>query len=80
MSYESIKDLLETVRYYHTVNIEQSFHRGDQAYISVKCLKNTRTLELTYIDSKAIVLYESIEDAAHAIYEAINTPETSQTS
>ncbi|ETP70030.1 hypothetical protein AC739_05670 [Planococcus glaciei] len=80
MSYESIKDLLETVRYYHTVNIEQSFHRGDQAYISVKCLKNTRTLELTYIDSKAIVLYESIEDAALAIYEAINTPETSQTS
>lgn len=80
MSFESIKDLLATVHYYHTVNIEQSFQRGDQPFITVKCLKNTRTLELTYIDTQATEHYENIEDAALAIYEAVNTPEPSQTS
>lgn len=80
MSFESIKDLLETVSYYHTVNIEQSFHKGEKAHITVKCVKDTRTLEVTYIDTQATEHYESIEDAALAIYEAINSAEHSQTS
>lgn len=71
MSLESIKELLKTVRYYNTVNIVQSFYRGDEVYIVVKCIKNTRTLEVTYVDTQAVEHYECADEAAVAIHEAL---------
>jgi hypothetical protein len=80
MSFESIRELLKTVRYYNTVNIVQSFYKGDEAYIVVKCVKNTRTLEVTYIETQTVEHFECPDEAALAIYESLNLRNHSQTS
>ncbi|WKA57161.1 hypothetical protein QWY16_11680 [Planococcus shenhongbingii] len=80
MSFESIKELLKTMRFYHTVNIVQSFHRGEKACLTVKCVKNTRTLEVTFIDTAKVEYFDCFEAAAAAIHQAINPNTQTQTS
>lgn len=72
MKLENIKELLETVRQYNTVNIKQTFTKTETDWIEVRCQPNTRILELTNAQTKAVNYYESIDEAAIAIAEYIN--------
>lgn len=72
MKLESIKELLKTLCQYNTVNIKQTFTKSETEWIEVRCQFNTRILELTYVQTKAVKWYESIDEAATVIEEYIN--------
>lgn len=71
MKLESIKELLATVCQYNTVNIKQTFTKTETDWIEVRCQPNTKILELTYAQTKAVNHYESIDEAAAVIAEYI---------
>lgn len=73
MSFENIKEILETVRFYNTVNITQTFSKGEETLFAVVCLKNTSTLEVKNLQTQAIVYFDSVEDAAIAIEKEIGS-------
>ncbi|AQQ55287.1 hypothetical protein B0X71_19095 (plasmid) [Planococcus lenghuensis] len=68
-----IKELLTTISQYHTVNITQNFTKMGTDWIQVKCLPDTRVLELTYIQTQVVEYYESIDDAANIIASQLNS-------
>ncbi len=72
MSLDSLKDLLDTLCYYNTVDITHTFKRDGQSIASVCCLKNTSIIKVTMAQTKSIEQYESIEDAAVAIDRLVN--------
>ncbi|AQQ52173.1 hypothetical protein [Planococcus lenghuensis] len=72
MNLEHIQETLKTVQYYHNVNIVQTFEKEDGTSIRVKCIENTRTLEVSYSASETIERYETIEEAAVAIEQYLN--------
>ncbi|RLQ84932.1 hypothetical protein [Planomicrobium sp. Y74] len=72
MKRESIKELLETVCQYNTVNINQTFNKTETDWIEVRCQPDTRILELTYVQTKEVILYESIDEAATVIAKYMN--------
>ncbi|TWT22948.1 hypothetical protein [Planomicrobium sp. CPCC 101110] len=72
MSLESIKEILETVCYYNTVNITQTFSKNEQALFTVVCLKNTSTLEVKNLQTQMVSYFESVEEAAVAIDKEIS--------
>lgn len=76
MKLESIKELLETVRQYNTVNIKQTFTKTETDWIEIKYQPNTRILESIYAQTKAVNHYESIDEAATAIAAYMNTHST----
>lgn len=80
MKLESIKELLETVRQYNTVNIKQTFTTTETDWIEVRCQPDTRILELTYAQTKAVNHYESIDEAATVIAEYIQGHSTAAAS
>ncbi|TWT11959.1 hypothetical protein [Planomicrobium sp. CPCC 101079] len=71
MSLESIKEILETVCFYNTVNITQTFSKNEQALLTVVCLKNTSTLEVKNLQAQTVNYFESVEEAAVAIEKEI---------
>lgn len=73
MNLEHIRETLKTVQYYHNVNIVQTFEKEDGTSIRVKCIEDTRTLEVSYSATQAVEQYETIEEAALAIEQQLNT-------
>ncbi|MDN7243788.1 hypothetical protein QWY14_18525 [Planococcus sp. N028] len=71
MSLESIKEILETVCFYNTVNITQTFSKAKEALFAVVCVKNTSTLEVTNLQTGAVEYFDSVEEAAIAIEKEI---------
>ena len=67
MKLQSIEILLETVCKFNFVKITQVFTKQDVDWVSVRCVPNTNTLELTYLDTGNIEFYTSIAEAAKAI-------------
>lgn len=80
MSLESIKEMLQTVHYYNTVNITQSFSREDGAIITARCLKDTKILEVTFLEEQKVEQFTCMEKAAAAIYRALTTNSLSKSS
>jgi hypothetical protein len=71
MSLESIKEILETVCFYNTVNITQTFSKDDQTVFTVVCVKNTSTLEVKNLHTQAVQYFDCVEKAAIAIEKEI---------
>lgn len=67
MELEHIKELLDTVCEYNTVNITQIFSKDDIEWISVRCIPSTCTLEFTYLQEDKTELYDSVPEAANVI-------------
>lgn len=72
MSKESLVTMLKTLLKYNEVQIEHTFRMNDQPQITVKCVKGTHTIEITYLDSQTIHLFDNLEEAAEAIQLIIN--------
>ncbi len=73
MSLESIKEMLKTVHFYNTVNITQTFSKGEDSIITARCIKNTNILEITFYEEQKVEQFTCIEKAAAAIDRAINS-------
>ena len=72
MSKESLLNMLETLCKYNNVQIEHTFSNNNQPQISVKCVKDTQIIEITYLDSQTIKFFENLEEAAEEIQQIIN--------
>ncbi|AQQ55423.1 hypothetical protein [Planococcus lenghuensis] len=72
MKLEDIKVLLRTIVQYDTVNITQTFTKTEEDRVIVRCLPNTKTIELTFIPTQTVEYHESIDKAAQVIAEQIN--------
>ncbi len=72
MKKNHISDLLSTICQYNNVRIIQTFTLENKDLISVRCIPNTTTLELTFLETEAVELYNSVEEAAAVIDEHIN--------
>ena len=73
MTFESIKEILETVCFYNTVNITQTFSKGEEVLFTVVCVKNTSTLEVRNLQTQKVEYFDSVEKAATAIEKEIGS-------
>lgn len=71
MKKESIQTLLETICEYNNVRITQTFAKDSIDWILVKCVPNTRILELTYLETGTVQQYESVTEATEVIYQSL---------
>lgn len=72
MSLAHIKEMLKTLCYYNNVEITHTFSKGGQPFLKVCCLKNTKTLQVTFVECQTIEYYEDITEAASIIEKLIN--------
>lgn len=72
MELKNIKELLITVSQYHTVTITQTFSKTGEDWISVRCMPETKVLELTYLQTQTVEHHISIDEAANVIARQIN--------
>lgn len=72
MSKESLIKILKTLCDYNTVEIQHTFGTNEKPLITVRCIKNTSTIEITYLESQTIELFDSIEESAEVIQLLIN--------
>ncbi|WP_203334816.1 hypothetical protein [Planococcus beigongshangi] len=72
MKKNHISDLLSTICQYNNVRITQTFTQEGNDLISVRCVPDTTTLELTFLETGEIALYNSVEEAAAFIDKHIN--------
>lgn len=69
MSKEYLLIMLKTLCDYNKVQIEHQFGTNYQSQITVRCVKHTQTIEINYLDSQTIKLFDSFEDAVEAIQQ-----------
>lgn len=72
MSLDTLRDLLETLCCYNTIDITHTFDKDEQSIASVCCLKNTSTIQVTMFETQSIEQYENVEEAASVIEKLIN--------
>lgn len=74
MKLQSIEILLETVCKFNFVKITQVFTKQDVDWVSVRCVPNTNTLELTYLITGKIELFTNTKEAAKVIDQQLQLP------
>ena len=72
MSFDHIKETLETLCYYKDVEITHTFSKDGQPLISVCCVKPTETIQITFVQSQNIEYYENVAEATSLIKKVIN--------
>ena len=72
MSKESLIQMLKTLCQYNNVEIQHTFSKNEQPLITIKCIKNTNTIEITNHKSQTIELFDSVEESAQVIQLLIN--------
>lgn len=72
MKINHISDLLSTICQYNYVHITQTFTLDDKDFIIARCITNTLTLELTLLETLAVELCNSVEEAAAVIEMHLN--------
>ena len=72
MSIDSIIKMLEMLCYYKDVEITHTFSKDNLPLLKVCCVKNTETLQVTFIQSQTIEYHEDVKEAAALIEKSIN--------
>lgn len=72
---EHIKNMLQLSCNFNTSSIYHSFEIGNEENILVKCIRGTFIIEVTSSEGQPAQYYTSIDKAAEALYEKINSPE-----
>lgn len=72
MSIDSIIKMLETLCYYKDVEITHTFSENELPLLKVCCVKNTETMQMTFIQSQTVEYYEDVQEAAAIIEKSIN--------
>lgn len=80
MKYDSVKVFLETMCEYNTVKINQVFTAEDGKSLSVRCLPNTTTFEITHSITQEIVQNDSTEETAQYIISFLSSYDMSKSS
>lgn len=77
MSKENLVNMLKNLCEYNDVHIEHTFSINNQPQITVKCVKDTYRIEIIYLDSQTVKLFDNIEEAAVTIHQILNVNSTS---
>lgn len=80
MNYNSLKIFLETMCEYNTVKIKQVFTTEDGQSLSVRCLPNTQTFEISNAITQEVIQYDSIENTTEYIISFLASYEMSKNS
>ncbi|MFC2947068.1 hypothetical protein [Virgibacillus sediminis] len=72
MSKESLIKMLETLCQYNNVEITHTFSSNEQPVMTVRCLKHTRTIEVTNLKNNTVKLFDNIEESAETLQLLIN--------
>ncbi|MBP1947081.1 hypothetical protein [Virgibacillus litoralis] len=72
MSKESLIKMLETLCQYNNVEIRHTLSSNEQTVMTVRCLKHTRTIEITNLKNNTVKLFDNIEESAEALQLFIN--------
>ncbi|OES46020.1 hypothetical protein BA724_16780 [Domibacillus iocasae] len=72
MSVNNIKNQLKTLCYYNNCEITHTFSKDGHPFLKVCCLKNTKTLQVTFVACQTIEYYEDVTKAASIIEKLIN--------
>ena len=64
---DNIMKMLQTLCMYKNVEIKHTFSLQDEPILTVRCLKDTTTIELTNLSDNSVTLYDNLEDAAEAL-------------
>lgn len=72
MKINHISDLLSTICQYNNVRITQTFSYEGKDIIIARCVPNTTTIELTFLETSAVEHFNSVEEAAVVIDLQLN--------
>ena len=72
MSKASLIKMLKTLCQYNNVEITNTFSSNIQPVLTVRCLKKTKTIEITNLKNSTVKLSDNIEESAEAIQLLIN--------
>lgn len=64
--------MLNTLCQYNDVEITHTLSSNEQPIVTVRCLKHTSTIEITYLKNNSVKLYDNLEESAEAIQLVIN--------
>lgn len=80
MKYNSVKVFLETMCEYNTVKINQVFTKDDGQSLSVRCLPNTKTFEISNAVTQEVIQNDSIENTAEYLISFLASYDMSKNS
>ncbi|MBM7649086.1 hypothetical protein JOC78_002039 [Bacillus ectoiniformans] len=72
MTANYLKVMLETLCYFNQVEILHTYKKNGEPYLTIRCVKNTSTIQVEFIQSHIIQQYDSIKEAESAIKKVIN--------
>ncbi|WP_050180564.1 hypothetical protein [Domibacillus robiginosus] len=72
MSLNHLKEMLQMLCYFNSVEITHTFSKHGQAFLTASCKKNTETIQLTFLENQTIEYYADIEEAATVIERIIS--------
>lgn len=76
MKFDSILELLNTISFYNTVSITQTFAKDGEDYVIAKSGGNSTSIIVTNIETQQDTTYEDTKEAALAIEHMINNYST----
>jgi hypothetical protein len=63
--------LLKTLCEYHDVSIKHEFKEENQPLMTVRCVNDTKLIEITYHSTQAVQLFNNFESAIKSIQKVI---------
>ena len=72
MSNEGLLRMLKTLCEFNNVDITHTFSLNAKQVVTVRCLQNTRTIEITNLSNHKVTLFDKLEEAAEAIQLLMN--------
>ena len=67
-----IMNMLQTLCTYNNVEIKHTFSLKDEPVLTVRCIKDTTTIELTNLCDHSVTLYDDLDEAAEALEHLIS--------
>ena len=72
MSLNYIMILLKTLCQYNSAEIVHTFSQDGKPHLKVSCLNDSQTIQLLFIGSNRIELYDDLEEASVIINEFVS--------
>lgn len=72
MSKESIMTMLKTLCQYKNVSIKHTFSSNDQPLLTVRCINDSNTIEITNLSNNHVSLFNCLKESAEAIHRFIH--------
>lgn len=72
MSFDHIKETLETICFFKDVDITHTFSRNDEPLLHVQFAEETQKIQITWSQTNKTELYNDVYKAAEVIQEFVS--------